>query len=158
MSSNGHNIHFWIKVKRAFRTLLKLNAAAAITTLIESPWRLLWKFRPNLWPLLQCPIIGSIPARFLKSLCFFWFCVSIIRWLWYVRYEYPGITSPAVHEAVGYVTMAEQTATARYLMPSFILIPVSISCSSFLSFPGLGKVLRSIPYSKFPIQLEILNS
>ena len=37
VSSNGYNIHFRIKAKRAFMTLLKLNAAAAITTLIESP-------------------------------------------------------------------------------------------------------------------------
>ena len=46
----------------------------------------------------------------------------------------------------------------QILDASFNFIPVFISCFSFLSFPGLGKVLPSIPDSKFPIQLEILNS
>lgn len=48
------------------------------------------------------------------------------------RWFFP-ITSPAVHELVRKVTMAEHTATMRYLMNAFMFGFIRFSCPLFLS-------------------------
>ena len=50
------------------------------------------------------------------------------------RWFFP-ITSPAVHELVRKVTMAEHTATMRYLMKAFMLVFIRFSCPP-INFPS----------------------
>ena len=51
--------------------LLKLYAAAARRTFTASPNTPLYKLRPKRKSDFMCAIVGSIPARLQKSLCFF---------------------------------------------------------------------------------------
>ena len=80
----------------------------------------------------------SALVEMLFSWCCLWLC---------------PITSPAVHEAVKYATMAEQRATSRYLrkslMPSFILIAAFIFFLFLLSvsFQVLGE---TVPFPPIP--------
>ena len=54
------------------------------------------------------------------------------------RWFFP-ITSPAVHELVRKVTMAEHTATMRYLMNAFMFGFIRFSCPLLTSRPLIKK-------------------
>ena len=60
-----------------------------------------------------------------------WLESALVEILFSCCFWFFPITSPAVHELVRKVTMAEHTATMRYLMNAFIFGFIRFSCPLF---------------------------